>query len=186
MPVVGTIIYFILLPQHINRQTELYIILAVFIGTYVVPLFFLYSLKKTKAIANFHLENPQERKFPVLFFMSISFLLANLIFRGNNTSQLAMFFMGGTVSLIIVYALLYINFKASLHMLGISGIIGFFMFFSYEFKMNILLLIALFFVIAGFIANARIKLKAHTVKEVYVGGTIGILSQLAVYVFYNM
>ncbi|GAB1308779.1 hypothetical protein KH5_14620 [Urechidicola sp. KH5] len=186
MPVVGTIIYFILLPQHINRQTELYIILAVFIGTYAVPLLFLYSLKYTKAIRNFHLEDPHERKFPVLFFMSISFLLANLIFKGVNTFELALFFMGVTVALAITYALLYVKFKASLHMIGITGMIGFFLFFSFEFQLNILPLLAFLFVIAGFIANARIKLEAHTTKEVFFGAAIGIISQITVYIFYNI
>lgn len=186
MPIIGTLLYFILLPKHTSKQLELIIIASVFIGTYVIPLFFLIALKKSKVIENFYLENPQERKFPLMFFISISFLLSTLIKKGQNTMELSLFFFGMTLALIVAYLLLYAKFKASLHMIGIGGLIGFFVFFSYEYQLNLLLIIGVLFVIAGFIARSRLILKAHHLKEVYWGVLIGVLSELAVYTFYNM
>jgi membrane-associated phospholipid phosphatase len=71
-------------------------------------------------------------------------------------------------------------------MIGIGGLIGFFMFFSLEFKLNLLLLISFLFVLAGVIAFSRIKLKAHQNKEVFWGGLIGVFSELTVYFIYNI
>jgi len=186
IPTIATIIYFMILPKHTPREMELLVIASVFVGTYIIPLFFLLTLKSSKVIENLHLNDTQERKFPIMFFISISILISTLLKRIPNIMELSLFFYGMTLSLVIVYLLLYLKFKTSLHMIGISGLIGFFIFFSYEFKMNILLLIAFLFLLAGFIAISRIKLKAHNMKEIYWGAMIGILSEFAVYIFYNM
>jgi len=180
-PVIGTILYFILFPKHISKTLELTIITAVFIGTYLFPLLFLVILKKTKNIANYQLENIEERKFPLLFFILTSYILATLIKMNGITIDLSLFFYGTTVALLMAYLLLYFKFKVSLHLIGIGGLIGFFTVFSYEYRMNTLLVLSLFFVIAGFVASARISLKAHHVKEVFFGFLIGLASQTAVY-----
>lgn len=185
-PIVGTLLYFILLPTHTSKRLELIIIGLVFISTYIVPLFFLLTLKKSQVIQSYHLEDPHERKFPLMFFISIAFLLSTLIKKSNSTTELALFFYGMTLAMSISYLLLYFKFKASLHMVGIGGLIGFFVFFSYEFQINLLVLISALFVLAGFVAANRLKLKAHHLKEVYWGALIGLLSELGVYIIYNM
>ena len=186
IPIIGTIIYFIILPRHTPRQMELLVIASVFIGTYVIPLFFLLTLQSSKVIKSLHLENTQERKFPIMFFISISILTSTLLKRIPSIMELSLFFYGMTLSLVIVYLLLYIKFKVSLHMIGISGLIGFFIFFSYEFKINLLLFIAFLFLIAGALAASRLKLKAHNIKEIYWGVLIGVLSEFTVYLIYNI
>lgn len=186
IPIIGTIIYFMILPKHTPRQMELLIISSVFIGTYVIPLFFLLTLKSSKVIESLHLENTQERKFPIMFFISISILISTLLKRIPSVMELSLFFYGMTLALVIVYLLLYLKFKVSLHMIGIGGLIGFFCFFSYEFQMNLLVFIAFLFLVAGVIASSRLKLRAHNLKEIYWGTLIGIASEFAVYIFYNM
>jgi len=186
IPTIGTIIYFMIMPKHTPRQMELLIISSVFVGTYVVPLFFLLTLKSSKVIESLHLTNTNERKFPIMFFISISFLISTLLKKTPSIMELSLFFYGMTLALSIVYLLLYIKFKASLHMVGISGLIGFFIYFSYEFEINILLFIAFLFLLAGFIASSRLKLKAHSMKEIYWGVIIGILSEFTVYIFYSI
>jgi hypothetical protein len=37
--------------------------------------------------------------------------------------------------------------------------------------------------LAGLVANARLHLKAHTAKEVYLGFIVGFIAPFAVYVF---
>lgn len=181
VPTIGTLLFFILLPRHTNRNWEITIIISVFLSTYLLPLFFLSVLKKTKVIESYHLENIEERKFPLLFFISISYLLSTLIKMMEVTIDLAIFFYGMTSALIIAYFLLYKKFKASLHMIGIGGLIGFFSFFSYKYEINTLLILAIFFVMAGLIANSRLILKAHHLKEVYWGFCIGFTCQISVY-----
>lgn len=181
VPVIGTILYFILLPRHINKQWELMVITAVFVTTYLLPLLFLSLLKKSKAISSFQLEHTNERKFPLLFFISISLLMSTLIRKGITTYELALFFYGMTIALLVTYFLLYKKFKASLHMIGIGGLIGFFAVLSWGYQINLLLLIAILFVLAGIIANSRLNLNAHNRTEIYVGFFIGLLSQLVTF-----
>ncbi|MDT0553185.1 hypothetical protein [Urechidicola vernalis] len=181
VPIIGTILYFILIPRHINKQWEMMVIGAVFVCTYLLPLLFLSLLKKSKSINSFHLVSPRERKFPVLFFVSISLLMASLIKKGSSTYELALFFYGMTIALIITYFLLYRNFKASLHMIGIGGMIGFFITLSIYYQINLLLLLSILFVMSGIIANSRLSLNAHSKTEILIGFLIGICCQFAIY-----
>jgi len=185
MPILGTIIYFIILPKYTSKDLELLVISAVFIGTYIIPLLFLHTLKSYGAIENIHLKNYQERKFPILFFISISFLISTLLKNIPTAIDLSLFFYGMTLAMTITYLILYLKIKVSLHMLGISGLIGFFTFFSFEFKLNLLFLIAVLLIVSGLIATSRLKLNAHTIKEIYLGVIIGVLSEWGVYLIYN-
>ena len=69
-------------------------------------------------------------------------------------------------------------------MLGIGGLLGFFIFVSYHYELNLILLISFLFIIAGFIAISRIKIKAHTLREIYLGFLIGLVSETIVYILY--
>ncbi|MFK5878666.1 MAG: hypothetical protein QM478_04115 [Flavobacteriaceae bacterium] len=186
IPIIGTIIYFIILPKHTPEQMDLLVISSVFIGTYVIPLLFLLTLKSSNVISGLQLENIQERKFPVMFFISITVLISTLLRKIPSIIELSLFFYGMTLALVIVYLLLYAKFKASFHMIGISGLIGFFICFSIQFQINLLLLIAFLLIIAGIVATSRLKLKAHNLKEIYWGVFIGIASEFTVFIIYNM
>lgn len=183
-PIIATLVYLIILPRHTSQQLNIAIITMVFIGTYLLPIFFMIFLKKSNAIETFHLENVIERKMPVLLMVMVAYLLATIIKNASSAMELALFFYGMTVGLIIAYLLIYKKFKISLHMLGIGGLLGFFIFVSYHYKLNLILLISFLFIIAGFIAISRIKLKAHTLKEVYLGFVVGLGSEIIVYVLY--
>ena len=186
VPMIGTLLYFILLPRHTSRNLELTIISSVFIATYLLPLLLLSVLKKSKIIESYHLEHIEERKFPLLFFISIAYLLSTLIKKGHVTINLALFFYGMTLALILAYFLLYKKFKISLHMIGIGGLIGYFSFFSYEYQLNLLLILVILFLMAGVIASSRLSLKAHQRKEVYLGFLTGFICQITAYLIYNI
>jgi len=186
IPIIGTIIYFIILPTHTPEQMELLVISSVFIGTYVIPLLFLLTLKSSNVISGLQLENIQERKFPVLVFIFLSFLISTLLKKIPSIIELSLFFYGITLAFIIVYLLLYAKFKASFHMIGISGLLGFFICFSFQFQINLLLFIAVLLILTGTIATSQLKLKAHSLKEIYWGAFIGLLGQFTVFIIYNI
>lgn len=187
VPMVGTILYFILLPRHTGRNLEVTIIGAVFIGSYLMPLIFLSFLKKSNVIKNFQLKSTEERKFPILFTIALLYLLASMIKKNGSTIDLALFFYGMQISLIITVALLYKKMKASLHMTGISGLLTFFILFSFYYQINILFILAFLFVISGLIASARINTDAHTKKEIFLGILIGVLGQAGIFIWaYNI
>ena len=184
-PIIGTILYFIFLPRHINSRVERSLILTVFITTYLLPMLFVYLLKKMEMIESYEMETTEERKFPLLFLTILSYLLGILLYRTHMVEELSIFYFGMTLTLLISYFLLYIHFKISLHAIGIGGLIGFLGVLSYTYELNLIIILALFFIIAGAILTSRLKLKAHESKEVYFGFILGLFAQIIAYTIYN-
>lgn len=184
-PIIGTILYFIFLPRHISSRSERTLILTVFITTYLLPMLFVYFLKKMKMIESYEMETNEERKFPLLFLTIISYVLSLMLHKTQIVEELAVFYFAMALTLLISYFLLYIHFKISLHAIGIGGLLGFLGVLSFSYELNLIVLLALFFIIAGIIMTSRLKLKAHEGNEVYIGFIIGVLSQIITYIIYN-
>lgn len=184
IPIVCTLLYFIIIPNHIPRNFAYWVLIIVFATTYIFPLLLLYFLKKVKLIENYHLSSINERKFPIFFFTALTLFLGIRLLKFNVVDLLAFSFFGCALALSISFILLFIKIKTSLHTLGISGLIGFISIISYEYKINLLVLLIILFLIFGIIATARLKLQAHKTSEVLIGFTIGLLSQLIIYFSY--
>ena len=73
------------------------------------------------------------------------------------------------------------KFKASIHMIAISGLFMFSVGLSLHFGKNINGSLALLALIAGAIATSRLHLKAHTSVELVFGVFVGLLPQLIVF-----
>ena len=134
-------------------------------------------------IKSFHLATIEERKFPILLFAFIGILIGKLLFKTDHINNLALFFIAGGLSFILIYFFLLFKLKVSIHTSGIGSLIGLVMTTSILYHYNYLFLIAALFVLFGFIANARIKLQAHVFKEVIIGVIIGVLTQIAMLKF---
>lgn len=182
IPIVSTLLYFIIIPNHhIQRKFVYQLLIILFVTTYLIPILLVYFLKKIKLIEDYQLSSIDERKFPILFFAAITLFLGILLLRSNRVDILAFAFFGCTLALGIVYVLFYLKIKSSLHTLGISGLIGFIGIISYEYKLNLLILLILLFLLFGIVATSRLKLKAHTMSEIFIGFIIGFTSQLIIY-----
>ncbi len=182
IPIVSTLLYFIIIPNHIPKEFAYQVLSIVFITTYIIPILLLYFLKKVKLVETFYLSSINERKFPVLFFAILSILLGKLLFKANIVDLLALSFLGVTLALSVVYILFFTKIKTSLHMLGIGGLISFIGIISYQYQLNLLLLLIFLFLLSGFIATSRLKLQAHSINEIYIGFIIGFLTQIIVYI----
>ncbi|WP_129368043.1 hypothetical protein [Lutibacter sp. HS1-25] len=126
----------------------------------------------------------EERKFPTLLFISISFFMGYWLLKTTVVNLLALFYLGYGLFMMISYVFLYLNRKISLHMAAIGGLIGFLMYFSYHFKINIISIFIMLFILSGIIATARIKLNAHNLNEIFWGYSLGIITQLFIYFTY--
>jgi len=178
---IGSFLYLFLTPKHISKTQEYIILLVIFLSTYVLPIFLLFVLKQLKLIKNYHLETIKERKFPVIFFIVLSFMVGKMLLKVQIVDLLAYSFFGITFALSITYLLFKMNIKTSLHTLGIGGIIGFVVVMSFEYQLNFNLLIAVLFLLAGLISFSRLKLNAHVPKEIYIGFLVGFLTQIGSY-----
>lgn len=181
----GSFLYLVLTPMHIVKKQEYVILIIIFISTYILPIFVLTLLKRMNMIESYKLETIEERKFPILFFIILSFMIGNLLMNIQIVDLLAFSFYGTAVSLCFTYLLFSAKIKTSLHMLGIGGIISFTIIMSFQYKLNFNLIIAILFILAGIIAVSRLALKAHQPKEIYIGLLVGMVSQVISYQFYQ-
>lgn len=182
--IIGAVVYFLFVPKFIYKPQEHLILAVVFIGSYVFPVVLLMLLKRFGMINSYHMESIEERKFPTLLFISISYIIGNWLFKSNVVDLLALIYYGYGLALIFSYILLYFQIKISLHTAAISGLIGFLIYFSYFYKINLIIILAVLFALSGIIGSSRLKLKAHNLKEVGLGYVIGLSSQFIVYMIY--
>lgn len=185
-PIIGSILFFLFIPKFIFKPQEYIIISVIFIGTYIFPILLLWLLKRFEMIKSYHMVTIEERKFPLLLFISISFIIGHWLYKSAIVDLLALFFFGYGLSLICISLFLYLKIKISLHTLAISGLIGFLIYFSYFYKINLIGILAALFVLVGLVASARLRLRAHQLNEVILGGIIGMGSQFLVYFIYMM
>lgn len=185
-PIVGAFIYFLLVPSYVYKQQEYLFLTVIFVGTYIFPILLLALMKSFKMISSYHIDSIEERKFPIILFICIAYIIANFLSKAGTVDILSLFFYGYVAGLIVAYILLYFKFKLSLHTSAIGGLVGFLFCFSYFYKQNILLLIIAIIILAGVIGSARLKMGAHNIKEVYWGIILGILTQFLAYYIYIM
>jgi len=185
IPIASSILYFIIVPNHIPKGFSYRVLALVFAMTYIVPIFLLLFLKKVKLIDSYHLTSINERKFPILFFTVLFFLIGKFLLKTNAINLLSYSFFGCSLALSLVYLLFSAKIKTSLHTLAIAGLIGFIITLSFHYKFNLQLLLIVLFLLFGSVATSRLKLKAHTLTEVILGFFIGFFSQMIVYFFYT-
>ena len=185
-PIIGTILFFLFIPKFIFKPQEYIIITVIFIGTYIFPILLLWLLKRFEMIKSYHMVTIEERKFPLLLFISISFIIGHWLYKSAIVDILSLFFFGYGLGLICISLFLYLKIKISLHTLAISGLIGFLIYFSYFYKINLIRILATLFVLVGLVASARLRLRAHQLNEVILGGIIGLSAQFLVYFIYIM
>lgn len=183
-PLFGTLFYINVIPKYISSKQELFVLAIVTVGTILIPVFLLFFLKHSKMIDSFHLRTIEERKYPLLLFSFIGFLIGRLLLKLNAVDDLALFMISGSIAMLLIYVFLWYKIKVSIHMLGIGGFIGFIIRLSYVYHQNFLIPIAISFLVFGLLAKARLSLKAHDEKEVLIGFSIALLVQLILPYFY--
>lgn len=183
-PLVGSVFYLFVVPRYISTRYKLLVLAVIFIGTYLLPMLLLFLLKTLKMIQSYHLSSIEERKLPMLILSFLGILIGRMLFKIAVVNDLAIFVLAGSFALLLVYGFLWLGTKVSIHTLGIGGLIGFIMKLSMMYHLNFLLVIAFLFILFGIIANARLKLRAHTFTEVLIGVVIGIGTQLLVPLIY--
>ncbi|MCD8410251.1 hypothetical protein [Tenacibaculum finnmarkense] len=176
IPTIGIILYFILTPVYLSRYQQYTLLGVVFVSTYIIPILLLIFLKAVKHIKSYEVYGIKERKIPVFFMMSLLFLLGKFFSEITIIKDLSYLFFGVVFGLGVIYILFSLKIKASLHLLSLGAATGYFLLFQQIHNITTLPLIIVLILLSGLSASARLHLKAHTVKEVYLGFFIGIAS----------
>lgn len=178
MPVVGVVFYFHIAPRYIETVVIQEKVVKLFVLTVLLPIVLFFLLKTLGRAKSIHLKTTKERILPLVLNCIIILLVLLRVLPANEFIELYYFFVGILMSTIICLVLAFIKFKASIHMISISGIFMFFVALSIHFGININGSIALVCVIMGAVATSRLHLKAHTYKELVMGFFVGLIPQL--------
>tara|TARA_R110000823_G_scaffold43121_6_gene112510 strand:- start:1688 stop:2242 length:555 start_codon:yes stop_codon:yes gene_type:complete len=179
----GVLLYIWLSDLGLNALS-LVLLIQVVILTMLLPLSIYYLLKATGYIKSFTEATINERKFPIL--LQALFLLLLIKFSGfiEDLPAIYFFLLGGLTSSIIAFILTFINFKVSLHMIGVNSLLAFTVSLYVYLNVPIIPVVALMILIVGSVASSRLYMKSHNYIELLTGSMIGLLSQIILWQFY--
>jgi len=178
IPILGTLIYSYYGDRLYTQEQYFLLLFQVVIITFFLPLSFFYLLRTFGKVDTIMMANVKERKIPLLMQMILTYILLQKSITVERFPELFFFFLGGFASTFIVFLLIYIRFKASVHMVAISALNCFVLGLSIHYQINCSYMIAALVVLSGVIATSRLYMHAHTLKELAVGYLCGSIPQL--------
>lgn len=180
MPLIGTLVFlslpfysFRLLPEAVYW----YVIICNLFFTLLLPVLMIFMLLRYDMISSIYLDKREDRIYPIIF--ALIFQVANYYFitRAELPGPYLYFLIGGIFSLLVILILTY-YWKVSLHMAGVGGVCGAFFALAVIWPVELRMLLACFFLIAGITGTARLLLNAHTNAQLAVGYLLGFVPQL--------
>ncbi|MDX1543514.1 MAG: hypothetical protein R3214_06160 [Christiangramia sp.] len=184
MPFAGSLFYFLFIPRYFPAEIIKAKLLAIAIITIFIPVVFYFLLKNLGKVNNIFLETAEERKWPLFFFLLLSFMVLNQILNIYNYPGLFYYFVGILISATITYILTWFRIKLSLHMAGISGLLMFVAGFCIYFHLYFIYTISFLIIATGLTASSRLYYKAHSGWEIILGILAGLIPQLVVFNFW--
>lgn len=181
MPIFGALL-FLNLPFYaftmLSDQVKLYVITCNLLFTLIMPIVIILLMYRMGMITSLQLEKREERKYPIIF--SSVFYITNYYFlsKVHLPAPYLFFLLAGLFSLMLTLVITY-YWKISMHMTGIGSLCGAFLLLSIVWPIDIRLLLAALFLIAGIIGTSRLLLQAHSPAQVAAGFAAGILPQLS-------
>lgn len=154
-------------------EQKYYILLAVFINTFLLPVFATFLLKWGGIISSIKLEERKDRIIP--FFLAIVFVSITSQQLYTNSLEGTLFrFMLGTALCIAVALVVNFFFKISAHAIAVSGFCALALYSVVIEGYGELSVVLIFIpIVAGLTGSSRLALHAHTKSEVYLGFVVG-------------
>jgi hypothetical protein len=178
IPVAGTLAYFIITPKYSPLELQSGNILPIFILTVIIPIISYLILRNMGLVHSIFLQQLAERKIPLAINMALLLMIILKVIPNNYTVELYYYFVGLLAANAACLLLVFLGFKASLHLIGIGSFFMFLISLSIHFEINIIIAISFVTVLIGLIASSRLFLHAHSRGEVVIGLMIGLISQL--------
>ena len=184
IPLLGTLLFLLVDAVYFTKSQCYLLVFQILIITFFLPMSFFYLLRTFGKVDTIMLSDLNQRKIPLLMQMILTVVLITESVTKDRFPELFFFFLGGLISTFLAFAFLFVKLKTSIHMIGFGALTFFSIGISLHNQLNIIYLIALCFFITGLIASSRLQMKAHSVKELLIGYTIGITPQLGLWYFW--
>ncbi len=176
----ATIGYFLVTPRLYELNFKIDVSITVTIFTICIPVLIFILLKRFKMIDSIFLKDVSQRKIPLYVYVLILFLIITKVITKSIFAELYDFFLATLISSAVCLLLVFFRVKASMHMMGISGLVMFLVILSITYQVNITFALSILIFSIGLVATSRLFLKAHTFAELVFGFFIGLIPQLLV------
>lgn len=178
IPIAGTLAYFLITPRFSSDEFQNANILPIFILTVIIPIISFLIMKNIGIVSSVSMPQIKERKYPYFISIALLLMIVYKVIPNNYTPELYYYFIGLIAATFSSVLLLFLNFKSSMHLMGMGSLFMFLVSLSVHFEINITIALSLFILATGVVATSRLYLRAHQKSEVIIGFLIGILSQL--------
>jgi hypothetical protein len=174
----GTLFYFLISTFYYTTQQKYLVLLQIGVVTILIPIAFFSFLRTFDKLDTAMAPDLSQRKIPLIFQGMILYLLLSNTIKESILPELHYFLLGGLISTILLFLLVFLKIKASIHLVGISSLTVFVGALSLHFEVNVIYSFAVLVLLNGLVATSRLELKAHTYKEIIFGFFTGSLPQL--------
>ena len=147
-----------------------------------MPVIISIILKELKLISSLHMQKKEERMLPFLLTGTLYYGVIYLLDSVWNLplNPLIYKFMFGATLSIIIGMLITFNWKISVHMIGIGGVVGIATVLSKTGPEVLLYLLSVLIIIAGLIGFGRLQLKAHSLNQIIAGFLLGFSCEILI------
>lgn len=184
IPILGTVVYIIFGNRMYTEEQYYLVLFQVIIITFFLPLSFFYLLRTFGKVDTIMMANVNQRKVPLIMQMALTYVLLQKSITLERFPELFFFFLGGFASTFIVFLLIYVRFKASIHMVALSALNFFVIGLSMHFQINLIYTIASLFLLSGLVASSRLYMQAHSQEELVAGYLCGCIPQIVFWYFW--
>ena len=178
IPVYAALFYFFLNDSYYTNPEKYFAGFQIVIITIVLPILFFFVLRVSGQVDSIMISEISQRKIPLVIQCFLTILLVRKSITLDHYPEFHFFFLGGLLSTVIALVLLFLNTKASLHMIAVSALTVFVIGLSIHNQTQNINVIAFLVLMNGFVASSRLEMKAHTPKELVIGFLLGIIPQL--------
>jgi uncharacterized membrane protein HdeD (DUF308 family) len=156
-------------------KLQLFYVAFIFIATSIVPLFLVLIMKAMGTISAITMERQEDRKYPYLFTLSLYiFVYYNLMQSPLTPTYLLKYLLACTGIVAAVFLINSFN-KISIHLATMGALCGLLAALAYKGFADYRILLALAILASGYVASARLSLKAHLPNQLYLGFLLGFI-----------
>jgi membrane-associated phospholipid phosphatase len=168
----------------INQKAAIYLLLAVFITTFVLPMISITALRfsdiysKGKLYA-LSLPKRKDRVMP-FFFTSLFYLITTYMFFSKfKVNQILVVILAASTLIILLMSLITLFLKVSTHSASAGAMIGFLLGLGFKFPQSKMLWpLILILILGGAVMSARLYLETHKPMDVLIGSMVGLCISL--------
>lgn len=166
--------------SKMNMNARLLHMAILIVNMVILPLLLMLFLEKRKIITSLQLPLREERGMVFLMLFVLFGITAYQMFEQEFSYLLVSYLAAISLGLLILY---FINLKTkiSMHAVAASSVVGAFVYLMFfESNNNYLYYLCFFILLSGLIGSARLYLKAHSPRQIWLGYTTGFLITITV------